>query len=282
MKISLLTDAPKHNLALMKISSHHKAQGHEVFLGNPLEADKIYASWLFDYSPKYAAHEVGGPGISYRRLPPEIDQCWPDYRLFGLDYSLGYTWEYCPRKCPFCVVPKFATSKVHYSIWEFHDSLFNKICLLNNNTFSDSQWRVTFEEIWGANLTVIDENGFDLRLLDEEKAEALKRTRFEKQIHFAWDCMEDERVILRGLELAEDYKLDAMIYVLTGFDTTLEEDLYRCQKITDKGFDPYVMPYNARGKQDSRSRRLRKFKRFIDSRCYRPNVFEAWEKWTDK
>ena len=30
MKISLLTDAPKHNLALMKLSTWHKQQGDEV------------------------------------------------------------------------------------------------------------------------------------------------------------------------------------------------------------------------------------------------------------
>ena len=40
----------------------------------------------------------------------------------------------------------------------------------DNNTFSDPQWHDTFEEIWDAKLTVKDENGYDLRLLDEEKA----------------------------------------------------------------------------------------------------------------
>jgi hypothetical protein len=47
----------------------------------------------------------------------------------------------------------------HHSIWEFHDSSRSKICLLNNNTFQDKRWKETFEEIWDANLSVIDENG---------------------------------------------------------------------------------------------------------------------------
>ena len=258
----------------MKISTYHKWDGDEVYLNMPIQkADLTYGSWLFAKSPRYACDVQGGPGFDPTiRLDSKFEEIWPDYNLFNLDFSLGYTWEYCPRKCPFCVVPKQRNPKVHRSIWGFHNSKFRKICLLNNNTFSDPQWRETFEEIWDAGLTVRDENGYDLRLLDEEKAEVLKRTRFEKQIHFAWDLMEDEAVILRGLNLAQKYKLNAMVYVLIGFNTSREEDLYRCQKISDLGFDLYPMPYNGGTKAD------RAFKRFICLRAYRkyPTLEKAW------
>lgn len=162
--------------------------------------------------------------------------------------------------------------RTHHSIWEFHDPKFKKIELLNNNTFSDPQWKETFEEIWDADLRVID-NGFDLRLMDEEKAFALSKTKFDGQIHFAWDRIEDENKILAGLKLAKKYKLDAMVYVLVGFDTTLEEDIYRCQKIHDLGFDPYPMPYNGGNRLN------RTFKRFICLRYYRKyrTIKEAWQ-----
>jgi len=272
MKVSLITDAPKHNLALMKISAWHKAQGDEVILNKPLSnADVTYASWLFDFSPRYPADYVGGPGFDPTiRLREELENLKPDYDLFSIDYSLGYTWAYCPRSCGFCCVPKQRNPKKHYSIWTFHDTRFSKICLLNNNTFSDPQWRETFEEIWDAKLTLI-EHGFDLRLLDEEKAEALKKTKFEKRIHFAWDRMEDEQRILEGLKIARQFSLNAMVYVLVGYDTTLEEDLYRCQKIHDFGFDPFPMLYK-------RTPELRMFRRFIYLRYYRayPNLIAAW------
>lgn len=272
MRVNLITDARVHNLALMKISAYHKAKGDIVFLNEPQQpADLTYGSWLF--SQRYHADINGGPGFDpLVRLDPDIDGHHPDYSLYPRrDYSLGYTWCYCPRQCGFCVVPKQDNPKVHHSIWSFHRSDLKKICLLNNNTFTDPQWRETFEEIWEAGLTVI-EHGFDARLLDEEKAEALHRTRFEKGIHFAWDFIKDETQVLRGLNIARQYKLDPMVYVLIGYDSTREEDIYRCQKIHDLGFRPYPMPYNGGTKQD------KLFKRIICLRYYShyPSIEAAW------
>lgn len=278
MRINLFTDAPQHNLALMKISAYHKNIGDSVSLNHPQDpCDLSYGSWLFDFSPKYYTDYQGGPGIDPAAKLEGFDNIKPDYNLFSVDFSLGYTWEYCPRRCGFCVVPKQHNPQVHHSIWEFHDTRFNKICLLNNNTFSDPQWWETFEEIWNANLIVRDENGYDLRLMDEEKAEALKRTRFEGQIHFAWDRIKDERVIIRGLRLAKQYKLNGMVYVLMGYDTTFEEDLYRCQRIHSLGFDPFPMLYK-------QTRALRLFRRFIYLRYYRQykTLKQAWQDYGKK
>ena len=278
LNINLLTDASKHNLALMKISSWHKANGDKVYFNGVGCFDLTYGSWLYDFSPKGICDIEGGPGVNIERKLTNIgvEHERPDYDLFGLDYSLGYTWSYCPRKCPFCIVPRQMNPKRHQSIWSFHNSKFTKICLLNNNTFSDPQWKETFKEIWDADLTVIDENGYDLRLIDEEKADALRRTKFEGYTHYAWDRMKDESRILRGLELAPK----GMVYVLIGYDTVQEEDFHRCQKIHEMGFDPYVMPYN-------KTREEKRFKRFIDSRMYRKykptkdnkgeTIREAWK-----
>ena len=285
MRVNLLTDAPKHNLALMKISAYHKMLGDVVKLNEPITGEGLtYGSWL--YRRLYYTDYAGGTSVSFDvqgnpcwdypelKLTLEIQTMKPDYSLYpGNDFSLGYTWSYCPRQCEFCCVPRQNNPKEHHSIWEFHNSKFRKICLLNNNTFSDPQWRETFEEIWDAGLVVCDENGYDLRLLDEEKAEALKRTKFDRQVHFAWDLMSDEKAIRQGLNLAKKYKLDAMVYVLIGYNTTREEDLYRCQVINDIGLDPYPMPYNGGTKAG------RAFKRFICLRGYRKykTLTEAWE-----
>ena len=271
MIISLLTDAPKHNLALMKISAWHKANGDSVSLNMiNTNVNLTYGSWLF--SQKYYADINGGSLFPDISLNPKFE-IKPDYSLFPIDYSLGYTWRYCPRNCEFCVVPKQHNPKEHKSIWSFHDSKFKKICLLNNNTFSDLQWLETFQEIWDAHLIVV-EHGFDLRLLNDEKAEALRKTKFEKgYVHFAFDRLQDEKQIRQGFKIARKYKIKAMVYVLVGFDTTREEDLHRCQIIHDAGYDPYVMPYNRGTKQD------RVFKRFIDCRAYRQykTLMEAWD-----
>lgn len=265
MRISLLTDAPKHNLALMKISAYHKTNGDEVFLNLPIiPADYTYASVLYDKNKQsFFADEYGGAAFQNSRLPDEIEKQKPDYSLFGLDYSLGYTFRPCYNSCDFCKVPGMNHPDCnHHSIYEFHNADFNKICLLNNNTFQDSLWHETFKEFWKENLIVIDENGYDIRLLTDEKAAALKKTKFSGQIHFAWDRMQDESVVLYGFELLKKYKISATVYVLTGYNTTLEQDIYRCQKIIDYGLTPYIMPYVKNKKNMS-------FKRFIDTFMWR-------------
>ena len=277
MNINLLTDATKHNLALMRISAFHKAHGDYVCLKGVGSFDLTYGSWLFDFSPKGVCDIEGGPGVDVQsKLPGPIMDVKPDYDLYGLDFSLGYTWAWCPRKCAFCIVPKQDNPRVHKSIWDFHDSRFKKICLLNNNTFSDPDWKETFEEIWDADLTVMDENGYDLRLLDDEKAEALKKTRFNKSaVYFSWDSMKDEPKILRGFDLLKKWKLNGhntRIHVLVGMDTTEEEDLHRCQKIIDTGPAPFIMPYKV-------TEYTRLFKRFVSLHYYRkyPSIAAAWK-----
>lgn len=278
MKISLLTDAPKHNLALMKISTWYKMKGDEVLINQPLQkANYRYASILFDWNlKKFIADEYGGPATENYILPYHIENCRPDYSLINSDFSLGYTYRPCFRGCTFCKVPVFNhPDKKHHSIWEFHDSSFKKICLLNNNTFMDPKWHETFEEIWDADLTVIDENGYDLRLLDDEKAETLKRTRFTTPLHFAWDRMGDEKEIIRGLKLLNKHHLRSTangVYVLIGYDTTEEEDLHRCQIINDYGLTPYPMPY-------IKNKYTTRFKRFINLHYYRnyKNLKKAWK-----
>jgi hypothetical protein len=261
----------------MKISAYHKKRGDTVILNSLTDPHDIsYGSWLF--TQKYQTDIAGGPAVDpLIKLPPEIDDMPPDYDLYPIDYSIGYTWSYCPRKCEACVVPNQQNPKRHDSILKFHNARFSKICLLNNNTFSDPRWLDTFQEIWDLNLTVI-EHGFDVRLLDNQKAEALLKTRFDKQIHFAWDYMKDERKIIKGLQLAKEYGLhrQSMVYVLTGFNSSFTEDLYRCQQIHDLGFDPFVMVYNT--KKRGGQRQAKNFKRMVNNtRIYKKIIYQTDE-----
>jgi hypothetical protein len=265
MRVNLYTDAPYHNLALMQLSRYHKDCGDEVTLNMPImPCDKSYASILFEKNKKkFNADIYGGPAFDGSSLDMNL---MPDYSLYPIDYSLGYTFRPCFRKCPFCKVWKMQHPDTeHHSIWEFHNPKFKKICLLNNNTFFDKRWRETFEEIWDTGLSVIDQNGYDLRLIDEEKACYLKKTRFTGQLHYAWDNIEDEAAIIAGLKIAPK----GTVYVLIGYNSTEQEDIHRVQKIVDMKFDPYIMPYKPSGK---------KFKRFIDTFMWRKylTIQEAW------
>ncbi len=271
MKIGLLApDSKRPNLALMKISAYEKERGNEVFLNFPLQkVGYTYASLLYSWTLDPIANLIGGSKYPEICLPPEIDKCFPDYSLYPqIDYSLGYTYKACPRKCWFCIVPKQLQDKNHYSIWTFHNPKFKKICLLNNNTLADPRWRETFQEIWDADLKIRDENGYDLRLITEESANYISKTKFETYIHCAWDLPKDEEKILSGINFllkAKAKKL--MCYVLIGH-TTHKENLYRVLSLKALKILPFVMPLN---KFDFYQRR---FARWINRRYYE---FIRWE-----
>ena len=86
MRIGLVDyDGKMPNLALMKLSTHHKSQGNEVILNptSPSQVDKVFCSVLFTWNKRKAERladvfpqiEFGGTGISlYKNLPVEIEQ----------------------------------------------------------------------------------------------------------------------------------------------------------------------------------------------------------------
>jgi hypothetical protein len=186
---------------------------------------------------------VGGPKYPEGKLPPEMDVMSPDYSLYpNIDYSIGYTYKACPRTCEYCIVPKQQLDDKHYSIWDFHDSRFKKICLMNNNTFADPNWRDTFAEIEDAKLTVVDHNGYDLRLITEDHAERLKRLKFDGQIHTAWDFPEHEAEVVRGLQFLKAANVKPVtVYIMIGH-TTHKENMHRVMTVEDLGYDAFVMP----------------------------------------
>ena len=91
--------------------------------------------------------------------------------------------------------------------------------------------------------------GIDCRLLTPENIRAINRVRI-KEIHFAWDYMKETAAVLRGLELygamaaRKPHGQFGTVYVLTNFDTTMDENLYRIYTLRDMGYDPYVMIYD--------------------------------------
>ena len=91
--------------------------------------------------------------------------------------------------------------------------------------------------------------GLDARLLTEENVAELKKLRL-KDIHFAWDRLEDSAKVLRGLRLwKEQGKKDkhgqhGTVYVLTNSGTTFQEDLERINFLRDMGYRPFVMIFD--------------------------------------
>ena len=266
-------DGKMPNLALMKLAAHHIASGDEVKLlreghhCNMLSPDKVYISCIFpEHAPRARGIatwfpdsdvQFGGPGFekpSY--LPESIEHLCPWYPLYGVDFDMGFTTRGCPKKCPFCYVPLLEGAfREHADVEEFHWQGHNKIVLLDNNFLYSSRWEETLEWINGRKMRVNFNQGLDFQFLTHEKAVVLTGTRLfpwsfiKPSVSFAWDLMEEEPYVDSGVSLLEDagFKMwKIQIYVLVGFNTTHEQDLYRVNKIIEMGLDPFVMIYNHR------------------------------------
>lgn len=290
MKILLVqVDGKMPNLALMKISSYYKSKGHQTGFGFA-RPDKVYVSCIFSknighasgirlYYPDADFH-IGGPGLERpNNLPPEMDRVMPDYAIYpDMDYSIGYTQRGCPNNCPFCIVPKIEGSFREVApISEFHNPDFENLVLYDNNFFYSKLWREKLDYIKDHTLKVSFNQGLDARLMDDEKSSALAGVatyglKFKKpRVYFAWDLMKNEAPILRGLQNVIDagikpYKI--MVYMLVGYNTTHEEDMYRFKKLRELGVDPFVMIYNDRRDDEW----IRHFARYVIGRVYKKSL----------
>lgn len=275
MKVLLIDlDSKIPNLALMKLSAYYKSRGDEI--GFKVEDPSlIFASVIFKknhyrlggLSALYPQAKVliGGTGYDLTiKLPREVEAIRPDYSLYpGLDYSMGFTTRGCIRNCPFCVVRR---KEGEHQRWqhpeEFHDPSFKKMMLLDNNWIADREWFFETSE-WiirkGLKLT---EHGLDIRLLDPEIAEQLKRIKFERGPLFAWDNERDIEAVERGITLLKEVGFDLrnklQFYIYVGGDEDYESGVRRCRILKAMGTNPFVM-VNQEGKITPRVRKLQRW-----------------------
>ena len=262
MRIGLI-DVDSHNfpnLALMKLSAYHKACGDTVeWHWGFNHYDRVYMSKVFDetyspdvLSPANAAEVVrGGTGYGLdNKLSAEIEQMYPDYSLYPelTEYtSYGFLSRGCPRHCGFCIVSE-KEGRHSYKVSDlsaFHTSQKN-IKLLDPNILACPEHMQLLEQLAESHAWVDFTQGLDIRLITDSNIAVLNRIK-TKQLHFAWDNpKEDLRPLFRHFQETTTIKLTRKksVYVLTNFNSTHEEDLYRITVLRDMDFDPYVMIYN--------------------------------------
>lgn len=296
MKIQLI-DVDGHNfpnLPLMKISAWHKGKGDSVEWYDPLTAwinppDKVYMSKVFTFTPDYP-HPVcatkiikGGTGYEYpsggESLPDEIEHIYPDYSLYPetcKDTAYGFLTRGCPRGCDFCIVKdkEGKKSRKVADLSEFWNGQKN-IVLLDPNMFACKDWKDLSQQLIDSKAWIDFSQGCDIRIMTEEKAECIKRMKI-KLIHFAWDRYEDKDFIVPKLKIFKEFtgwnRSKVAVYVLCGFNTTIEQDLERIYTIRDIGFSPYVMIYDKyKLKKRDPLKRMQRWcnSRFIFNTCER-------------
>lgn len=307
MKIGLIDCDSHHfpNLPLMKLSAWHKQQGDSVDWYQPLfsgHMDRVYVSKVFSFTPDYEyyidADEVikGGSGYCIdlvdgkeiyhaeldRKLPPEIEHIYPDYSLYPeltKDTAYGFMSRGCPRGCNFCHVATKEGRKSYKvaDLSEFWNGQKN-IILLDPNTIACPDWRDILQQLIDSGAWVDFSQGVDIRLMTEEKAEMIKRISI-KSIHFAWDRYEDKDKIVPKFKAFKDItgwdRRKMTVYVLTNFDTTIEQDLERIYILRNLGYWPYVMIYDKEHTKSTDT--VRKLQRWVNMRA----IFESTPRFED-
>ena len=257
------------NLALMQISEYHKQQGDIV--GFDVEdPDIVYVSCIFSKNASLARGIqtlypksniiMGGSGFFdvnnpsnedfQRKIPDQAQKIKPDYSLYPkMNYDLGFTTRGCFRSCPFCIV-RAKEGNIHtwQHISEFHDPSHKTVHLLDNNMYAAHDWFFdNTDYILENNLKLRVLPGFDIRIITEEIAVRLKQIKWDGIINFAWDNIGDEKRVLSGIEILKqagfDLKRNIGFYVLVEYDSTHEQDLYRCRTLKTAGTNAFVMQY---------------------------------------
>lgn len=252
MKIGVIDlDGKYPNIALMKVSSYYKQLGCEVEHATIGYYDKLYISKLFNFTQEndcrlITSSEIHKGGTGYdieKRLPIEIEQCDPDYTIYPqCNFSLQFFSRGCIRNCPFCVVRRKEGYIMPVKPMKLNPK-GNHIEVLDNNFFANPEWRSAIDYLLKINQPV-NFHGVDVRIMNEEQAFWLNKLKHIKQIHIAWDFPKIDLVpqITEMTKHIKPYKI--MCYVLIGYNSTPEEDLYRVEKLRELKIDPFVMPYD--------------------------------------
>ena len=275
MKVGLVDVDGHHfpNLALMRISAWHKAQGDDVewWLGDLFHYDIVYKSKVFSDAYSKDTEDPlncdklvkGGTGYSiflrggvecfdknsHNLLPQEMERMFPDYSIYPqFDFAVSMTSRGCPRGCAFChVAAKEGRKSMRVASVSGFWNGQQEIQVLDPNITACPDKHELFMEYTATGARICFNQGLDIRCLTERDADDLNGMRLYN-VHFAWDNPKDD--------LTERFKMWAtkskrkikgsygMVYILTNFNSTMDENLFRINTVAKLGYDPYVMVYN--------------------------------------
>lgn len=261
MNIGLLAvDSTYPNLALMKISTYHKALGDNVEWYNPLcHYDKVYMAKVFSFTSDYGyyinADQVEKSGTGYdisKILPVEIDRLQPDYSLYpSVDSktAYGFLTRGCPNRCKWCVVPTKEGNIVPYmDIEEIAIDGRKNIILMDNNVLASDYGLEQIEKIIHLGLRVDFNQALDARLVTDDIAKMLVKVKWIKRIRFGCDTPGQIAEVERAAKLIDKYGFNGEYFlycILMDFEESFRRVNY--WKGVSKRFVPHAQPYRDLG-----------------------------------
>lgn len=274
-----LVDVDGHNfpnLALMKLSTWHKAQGDSVEWYSPLfsRPDKIYASKVFTFTPDYTAYAPNHPepvrgGTGYdatTKLPEAVEHMSPDYSLYP-DWkpAIGFLTRGCIRNCPWCIVPKKEGKLRAVDDIERVAAGRKEVVLLDNNFLAASPEFVQeqLEKIARLKLRIDFNQGLDARLVTQENAKLLSACRWIRFIRFSCDTVAMIEPIRRAVSLIRETgcKREIFCYMLV---QDIADAEIRLRALVDIGVTPFAQPYRDFTSDSTPTEEQRRFASFVN------------------
>jgi len=199
---------------------------------------------------------------------------YKDYQQF----SIGFLTRGCIRQCPFCVNKNITTVTNYSALTDFVDMSRPKIYLWDDNFLASPNWKTLLLELQATNKPFQFRQGLDIRLMTEEKASLLAKSRYHGDFLFAFDRIQDMDIIRRKLTIWKSAtKKTTKLYLFCGYQVTDNESLYynvldlfkRIKVLMEFGCLPYVMRH-----EDYKNAELRNIYVQIARWCNQPQFYK--------
>lgn len=283
------------------------------------QADHVFCSVVFSWNKEQALKlasvfpsiEFGGTGVDiHKKLPADIERMRPDYDLYSADMiarrlrgimtsdrrrekaevivnaGVGRTSTGCSRSCSFCIVPSSEGKlKSVGSLAELVNPKSKVITLLDNNLTADPDCLEKLKQAKEMGFTLDITQGIDSRIIAKRPdiAKALSEVKHLRSIHTAWDLMESESLVSEGIRVLSRFiaKSRQLVFMLTGFNTTFEENMYRFRRLLEMGVDPYAMRFRGGDGCGDEYDKLQNmhFSRWVNGRLYKKCNFGEYTNW---
>jgi hypothetical protein len=198
-----------------------------TFTWDKIEGERLRRAWLAHYSDVQVggpAHNDPGDGFTPGQFVKE---------------GVVITSRGCPKRCPFCFVPKREGTIRELPI---KDGWI--VCDNNLLACSDGHIERVFEMLRRQPKPIAFKGGLDASLFTEKHAELMESIRLN-EIWFACDRAGGLKELRRIVELVDEIPIyKRRCFVLIGFeDKSPAEAAARCQSVYDMGFLPFAQLY---------------------------------------
>lgn len=255
------------NLALMKISAYYKKLGYESILAREMkfiEGTIYYATTVFhtrasiqkvdELQKLYGDNiDIGGSGINlHKRLPPEIEVCFPDYELYpSNNHAIGFLTRGCNQRCDFCLVP--AKEGPLRRVASFDDFVLphqNNVQLLDDNLLayydSDSILREIVDRGYAVNfsqsLDITYLNDYNFPLLSKVNSRNSKFTK--RMFYFSCNNQDTVKEFYDKKRFLLGFGDNAVgVIAMYGFNSHLSEDYQVLRMVQRLHLIPFLQEY---------------------------------------